>query len=117
MSRDEVGEPDPNDRARVKEVGLAIDRVARLGLFRPRCLPRSIAYRRILQSEGIPGSRIRVGVRLAESGFEAHAWVEWGEVVVGEDPAYVARFDPLADAASPAFPLTFEQNRTDDRRN
>jgi len=71
--------------------------VARWGISRPLCLARSLAYRDLLEREGIPGSRIRVGVRKGPRGFEAHAWVEWGGGVVGEDPAWVAGFAPLAD--------------------
>jgi hypothetical protein len=91
---------DPRHRVRVEAIGDAVDRMARWGLSRPLCLARSLAYRELLEREGIPGSWVRVGVRLGPRGFEAHAWVEWEGQVVGENPAYVAAFAPLADARS-----------------
>lgn len=94
------GAPAPADPAhgpRVHRIGLAVDRVARLGLGRPLCLVRSLAYQSLLEAEGIPGSRIAVGVRKRSGRFEAHAWVEWNGAVVGEEPAYVATFTPLTN--------------------
>ena len=88
---------DPVHGPRVRRVGLAVDRVARLGLGRPLCLVRSLAYQSLLEAEGIPGSSIAVGVRKRNGRFEAHAWVEWNGAVVGEDPSYVATFSPLTD--------------------
>lgn len=89
---------DPRHRVRVEAIGDAVDRMARWGLSRPLCLARSLAYRELLEREGIPGSWVRVGVRMGPRGFEAHAWVEWEGQVVGENPAYVAAFVPLADS-------------------
>ena len=91
---------DPAHRHRVHELGMALDRVARMGLGRPLCLVRSLAYQSLLEVEGIPGSRIAVGVRRRNGRFEAHAWVEWNGTVVGEDPDYVAGFVPLSDRES-----------------
>ena len=88
---------DPVHAPRVHQVGLAVDRVARLGFGRPLCLVRSLAYQSLLEADGIPGSRIAVGVRKRNGRFEAHAWVEWNGEVVGEDPAYVATFAPLTN--------------------
>gem|GEM_PF-1582700 len=90
-------EVNPDHARRVKAIGVAIERMARWGRGRPLCLARSLAFRELLEREGIPGSWVRVGVRMGPRGFEAHAWVEWGGRVVGEDPAYVAGFAPLSD--------------------
>jgi hypothetical protein len=95
---------DPRHRVRVEEIGDAVDRMARWGVSRPLCLARSLAYRELLEREDIPGSWVRVGVRMGPRGFEAHAWVEWEGQVVGENPAYVAAFAPLADSRSEARP-------------
>lgn len=97
-----LAEIHPGHRARVDAIGDAVDRMARWGPSRPLCLARSLAYRELLEREGIPGSWVRVGVRMGPRGFEAHAWVEWMGQVVGENPAYVAAFAPLADPRAEA---------------
>lgn len=78
-----------------RRVALAVNRAAAFGLFRPRCLARSIALRRLLAAEGIHEAQVRVGVRLEEGRFIAHAWVEYGGEVVGDDPASVSLYAPL----------------------
>src|SRR5690606_6286359 len=98
-----AGQARPEDGARVEEIALAVDRVARLGLGRPLCLVRSLALHRLLVREGVPGSRIRFGVRMESSVFEAHAWVEWNGEVVGEPAEWVRRFQPFSEVpAGPA---------------
>lgn len=92
-----LGEVHPGQRARVEAIGDAVDRMARWGRSRPLCLARSLAYRELLEREGLHGSRVRVGVRRGPRGLEAHAWVEWEGQVVGENPDHVAAFEPLVD--------------------
>lgn len=74
---------------------VAIHRAARHGLFRPRCLTRSIALQRMLARRGLP-ARVCIGVRREASSLEAHAWVELHGRIMGDDPSHVARFAPLA---------------------
>jgi hypothetical protein len=86
------------DRAdEARRIALAINRVAEYGVFRPKCLVRSRALRQLLQSAGIAGAQVRVGVQLSQGHFLAHAWVEYGGQVVGDDPEFVARFDPITE--------------------
>jgi hypothetical protein len=40
---------------------------------------------------------IRVGVDLREGIFTAHAWVQIGDLVVGDTRARISRYQPLAD--------------------
>lgn len=89
----------PSESVHIAEqIGLAVDRVARFGFGRPLCLVRSIAIQDLLARAGIRGALLRVGVRVTPShGFEAHAWVELHGCVVGDDPEYVASFDPISD--------------------
>lgn len=47
----------------------------RWGPYRPNCLQRSLALWWLLRQQGL-GSEFRIGVRLREGLFEAHAWVE-----------------------------------------
>ena len=82
---------------RTHQLALAMERVAEHGLFRPQCLVRAVALSRLLESHGIEGSRIRVGVRMGEEGFVAHAWVELGEQVLGDRADRVRQFVELAD--------------------
>lgn len=47
----------------------------RWGPYRPNCLQRSVVLWWLLRQQGL-GSEFRIGVRLREGVFEAHAWVE-----------------------------------------
>ncbi len=80
-----------------RRIALSINRAAEYGLFRPKCLVRSRALRLLLDRAGVSGALVRVGVRLSGGRFLAHAWVEYGGQVVGDDPSYVARFHPITE--------------------
>src|SRR5690554_909816 len=47
----------------IQEVGWAVTRAAVYGVFRPKCLVRSLAIQRMLRRRGIPGGRLAVGVQ------------------------------------------------------
>jgi len=85
-------------RAQAEEAALSIDRAARRGFFRPSCLVRALALQRILESRGIVGSVVRIGVQRNVDQLVAHAWVEHGGVILGDSPAMVANFTVLTDA-------------------
>jgi hypothetical protein len=53
------------------------------------CLPRAAALTWVLRRHGYP-ARMAVGYR--PSPFDAHAWVELGERVIGDHPGYRRRF-------------------------
>jgi len=76
-------------------IAVALRRVADHGLVRPRCLVRSVALSRMLEQRGIEGSRVRVGVRRIDGEFSAHAWVELGQHVLGDDARNVSSFAQL----------------------
>jgi hypothetical protein len=80
-----------------ERIGVAVNRAANYGLFRPTCLVRAIAIGSMLRQEGITGGRIRVGVGLRDGAFVAHAWVEYGGAVIGDDDAVVRRFETIDD--------------------
>ena len=87
---------DSSDRVDVaRRIALAVNRAAVYGVFRPKCLVRSRALRQLLEEEGVHGAHVRVGVMLSNGRFRAHAWVEYGGQVVGDDPVHVARFNPI----------------------
>lgn len=83
--------------ATARRLGVAVDRAARFGVFRPLCLVRSLALHQMLERRGIAGSRIRIGVRRDDGQLMAHAWVEYGGTVIGDRDFHVARFTELAD--------------------
>lgn len=85
------------DAERAQQLALAIGRAAEHGVFRPRCLARSIALRDLLARHGIEGSLIRVGVQYERGRLLAHAWVTWRDQVLGDRTEWVARFTEVDD--------------------
>jgi len=75
----------------------ALTRAARYGVFRPKCLVRSMALERMLRRHGFEGGEIHIGVRLEEGDLKAHAWVEWDGRILGDDPRHVRTFVPATD--------------------
>lgn len=91
-----VVRPSAGDQAdEVRRLALAMRRAASFGVFRPKCLARSIGLRRLIEDAGISGANVRVGVQMISGRFIAHAWVEYNGEVVGDDPEFVARYQPL----------------------
>ncbi|MCC7003274.1 MAG: lasso peptide biosynthesis B2 protein [Gemmatimonadaceae bacterium] len=85
------------DARRANEIALAVMRTAERGLFRPYCLVQSLALRELLLADGITGVSIRIGVRRHRGVFQAHAWVRWGDVVLGDSAEHVATFTEVDD--------------------
>lgn len=90
--------PAPADRATIVEA----ERLARVtgwaasyGLFRPTCLVRALALEALLSARGVTGSVVRVGVRRAPAGLEAHAWLELAGRPIGERDEVVRTLAPL----------------------
>ncbi|HEY7566124.1 MAG TPA: lasso peptide biosynthesis B2 protein [Gemmatimonadaceae bacterium] len=82
-------------RSHARALGDAVRRAAKYGIFRPACLVQAIAIQRLLSADGIQGAIIKVGVKQAEAGMEAHAWVELEGDVIGDSLAHVREFAPL----------------------
>jgi len=78
-----------------RELALAIGRAAEYGVFRPACLARSMALCRLLDSHGIDGGRVQIGVILRGGRFVAHAWVEYAGEILGDDEGIVSKYEPL----------------------
>ncbi len=98
MVREEPVRSAPSSMTRVddaRRIAMAVNRAAAFGLFRPKCLVKSRALRNLLDADGVEGAEVRVGVQLVNGRFLAHAWVEYGGEVVGDDPDAVARFVPM----------------------
>jgi len=79
------------------QIAVSVRRAADHGLLRPKCLVRAVALSRLLEQHGIKGSRVRIGVRRLNGIFSAHAWVELGQRVLGEDAGHVASYAELLD--------------------
>jgi hypothetical protein len=80
-----------------RRIALAVSRAASYGVFRPLCLVRAVALSRMLDARGFHGSRVGVGVRKRRGRFEAHAWVEYKNRVLGDAEQHVNSFVPLDD--------------------
>ena len=83
---------------RAARIARAVDRAARRGVFRPKCLVRSMALHRMLERSGLHGSVIRIGVRREGDQLLAHAWVEHMGITLIDAPSAVAAFSRLTDA-------------------
>jgi hypothetical protein len=94
-------EPGPWDVERARLLARVVDRAASSGLLRPACLVRALALHRLLLRDGITGARIRLGVRRDGSALAAHAWVEVGGAVLGDDGRRASRFLSLHPPALP----------------
>lgn len=96
-----AGHPGSEVEASARKLALAISRAAEHGVFRATCLVRAVALERWLRKSGIQGGRVRVGVRLHGGEFAAHAWVELGDLVLGDTEWNVRGFTPLSGLDQP----------------
>jgi hypothetical protein len=90
-------ELESGDRERAHALARAVSRAADYGVFRPFCLVRAMALQELLDSNGIRGSAVRVGVRREAGEFSAHAWVVWRNELLGDREDHVARFTEVSD--------------------
>ncbi len=73
--------PPPEETERLRRL---VAQAAANHLGSPRCLPRALVLRSMLQRRGW-GSQLRIGVRRAGRGIEGHAWLESdGRPLAGE---------------------------------
>ena len=87
----------PWDRETAQRLARAVNRAAYHGLFRPYCLVRAVALNRMLEAKGMRSGRIRLGVRLVNGRFSAHAWVDYDGVILGDDETGTRSFAELTD--------------------
>lgn len=73
---------------------------ARHGLYRPTCLPQSLAIWWLLRCRGIEAN-LRIGVKPIDNGLEAHAWVELQGQPLNDDLDVHQRFSPFGQAIIP----------------
>jgi hypothetical protein len=87
--------PAANLDPRPEQLALAIGRAAENGVFRPLCLVRAVALKRLLDRHGFEGSIVKIGVRMSRGRFAAHAWVAYGNQILGDQEWHVKSFDEL----------------------
>lgn len=85
------------DTVLARRLALAIGRAAEHGVFRPACLVRAVALNRMLRKRGIGGGQVRVGVRMRDGTFAAHAWVELDDLILGDEEWHVSTFTTVTD--------------------
>lgn len=74
------------------------------GLYHANCLHRALALRDFLQASGVD-ARIKIGILPEISPFQAHAWVEFEGVALGESVAHYREMPlELALRSAPTFP-------------
>jgi hypothetical protein len=76
-------------------VRIAADR----GLYRARCLERSLVLRWILRREGVD-ARIILGARKDDNEMQAHAWVEVDGVSLDDETDFHRPFSPFERIAT-----------------
>jgi len=83
-----------SDHLRARTMRRLVQRAADHSPVPARCLPVSIVVWALLRFEGLPAA-LHLGVRSSSQGFEAHAWVESGSVVLDDAPGIWRPFPPL----------------------
>lgn len=83
------------DLTKARSVGDAVRYVAVRGFFHPSCLVQAVALKRLLDSKGLTGGRIRVGVQGEGDQMAAHAWVDFRGHVVGDFPERIQQYRDL----------------------
>jgi len=85
----------PHADPRPEQLALAIGRAAEHGVFRPLCLVRAVALKRMLDRHGYDGGIVKIGVRMNRGRFAAHAWVAYGSRILGDQEWHVKSFSEL----------------------
>ena len=91
------GQRDTRDSGRLERMAVAVDRVARFGVFRPTCLVRAVALESQIRRANAGPAVVRVGVSQVAGELYAHAWIELEGRVIGDELSRVRRFTPLHD--------------------
>jgi hypothetical protein len=92
--------PRGDDLLHARQVARWVAAAARHGPYRASCLPVSLTLQRLLRERGIDAD-LRLGVRKATGGLEAHAWVERHGVPIAEATALHERFAAFEQPIAP----------------
>jgi hypothetical protein len=90
----------PRSREELAAIGALVNVAGNHVPFPSTCLTRSLVLNWLLRCRGVD-SELRIGVRLNEGTFEAHAWVEHEGQPLNDAQDIAARFaafnEPLSD--------------------
>ncbi len=84
---------------RPEQIALSVGRAAEHGIFRPLCLVRAVALKRLLDRHGFLGSIVKIGVRMRRGRFAAHAWVAYNDQILGDQEWHVQSFAELDEVS------------------
>ncbi|MDU8913529.1 lasso peptide biosynthesis B2 protein [Aestuariicoccus sp. MJ-SS9] len=91
----------PKQSQAARQVGSAVQRAATVVPFKALCMEQTLAARVMLRLRGVPGT-VYIGVHRDPGqrtedpkGFNAHAWLQTGEIIVVGGPD-VSDYVPLA---------------------
>ena len=84
---------------RPEQIALSVGRAAEHGVFRPLCLVRAVALKRLLDRHGFLGSIVKIGVRMRRGRFAAHAWVAYNDQILGDQEWHVQSFAELDEVS------------------
>ena len=91
LDRVPVAQREPLSHAEAAALGVAVNRAANHVFGPVTCLTRSLLLRWLLRRYGT-ASDLRIGVRLEQGEFSAHAWVEMDGIPLNDRPEFVARY-------------------------
>ena len=98
--RREETERDTLDQSVALGIANLVRAAASNGPYRANCLKQSLTLWWLLRLRGI-GSVLRIGVRKASAGVEAHAWIECGGRPVNDREDVLLRYPPFDRAIGP----------------
>jgi len=84
-----------SDPAPIQRVSRMVNMASRHHLYPMTCLRRALVLQRLLVQCGV-STRMQIGVNKERERLGAHAWIEHDGRPIGESPAVVARYAPLA---------------------
>lgn len=93
LFRHQASPATPAALQKAQSIARMVNVAARRGLYRARCLEKSLVIEAMLKHRGIP-CELRFGVNSATDDFSAHAWVE----VQGQALADKGGLDPAISA-------------------
>jgi len=96
---DRMAPPSRANSLRPEVVARLVRIAAERGLYRARCLEKSLVLRWILCREGVD-ARIILGARKEDSGMQAHAWVEVNGVSLDDVTDIHRPFSPFEKIAT-----------------
>jgi hypothetical protein len=91
LDRSPVAQRTSLTQAEAAALGLAVNRSANHVFGPVTCLTRSLVLRWLLRRYGTT-SDLRIGVRMEQGEFSAHAWVEKDGIPLNDRPEFVARY-------------------------